>query len=277
MKEPRFMIDKKTQQELRKRFSPDNSDLRKAQLRMVEMLRFLDKVCKENNIAYWLDSGTLIGAARHGGFIPWDDDTDVCMPYEDMLKFKKLMLYNNPSDEFVLQCHETDNGYYGQWIVLRDLKSEYVQDSEMHQLRKYRGVQVDIFPLENTISPCLSSFSNRYVRYLINAPLMGRGGFRFLRPLVPISFFLFEKILKPAFQKWSGLSGVNPYYQMSYGCGFRSKRYLDTIYPIGEIEFEGNLFSSPKDVDAYLTNIYGNWGRLPDKIKTHNVKVLFKD
>ena len=64
---------------------------------------------------------------------------------------------------------------------------------------------------------------------------------------------------------------------MSYGCGFRTKRYLNAIYPIGKIKFEGRVFSSPKDVDMYLTNIYGDWDRVPNEIKTHNVKVLFKD
>ena len=199
------MIDEKLQAALRAKYNPDGSELRRAQLRMVDMLKFIDKVCQDNNITYWIDSGTLLGAARHGGFIPWDDDTDVCMPYEDMLKFKKLMLHNNPSDEFVLQCHETDNGYYGQWIVLRDLKSEYIQDSEMHQSRKYRGLQVDIFPLENNISTFYFSFSNRFVSYLINSPLIGRVGFKFLRPLVPISFSLFENLLKPTFRKLGSL------------------------------------------------------------------------
>ena len=73
------MIDKKLQQDLRERFSPEGSMLRKQQLRMLEILLYIDKVCKEHGIRYWLSSGTLLGAVRHGGFIPWDDDLDVEM------------------------------------------------------------------------------------------------------------------------------------------------------------------------------------------------------
>ncbi|MBD5280217.1 MAG: hypothetical protein HDS35_06710 [Bacteroides sp.] len=77
------MIDPKLQAELRAKYNPEGSDLRKAQLRMLSLLIFLDKVCKDNNLEYWLDSGTLIGAARHGGFIPWDDDCDIEMMEKD--------------------------------------------------------------------------------------------------------------------------------------------------------------------------------------------------
>ena len=71
------MIDQEIQAKLREKFNPDGSMLRKQQLRMLEILLYIDKVCKENNINYWLSSGTLLGAVRHGGFIPWDDDLDI--------------------------------------------------------------------------------------------------------------------------------------------------------------------------------------------------------
>ena len=60
--------------ELRKRFNPDGSLLRRQQLRMLELLEVIDVICRKHQIPYWLSSGTLIGAARHKGFIPWDDD-----------------------------------------------------------------------------------------------------------------------------------------------------------------------------------------------------------
>ena len=86
------MIDPVQQSQLRARYNPDGSDQRRAQLRMLEMLKFVDSFCKENDIKYWLEGGTLLGAMRHGGFIPWDDDTDICMTYSDAEKFKRLMI-----------------------------------------------------------------------------------------------------------------------------------------------------------------------------------------
>ena len=75
------MIDAKVQSQLRERFNPDGSMLRRQQLRMLEILLHIDRVCAEHNIKYWLSSGTLLGAMRHGGFIPWDDDLDIEMKY----------------------------------------------------------------------------------------------------------------------------------------------------------------------------------------------------
>ena len=68
-----------TSEELKEKYNPDGSDTRRAQLRMLEMLHFIDDICKKNNIEYYINSGTLLGAVRHGGFIPWDDDLDICI------------------------------------------------------------------------------------------------------------------------------------------------------------------------------------------------------
>ena len=143
------MIDIEVQKNLKEKYNPEGSELRIAQYRMLEMLCFIDKICQENEITYWLDAGTLLGAVRHRGFIPWDDDTDVCMPIEDAKRFKDVMLKQPADSEFILQCRETDPGFFGPWLILRDRKSEYLQDSNLHQARKYRGLQVDIFTVED--------------------------------------------------------------------------------------------------------------------------------
>ena len=77
------MIDKKIQEQLREQYNPDGSQLRTIQLCLLDILIEFDRVCRKNGISYWIDSGTLIGAARHGGFIPWDDDLDVCILRKD--------------------------------------------------------------------------------------------------------------------------------------------------------------------------------------------------
>ena len=273
------MVDKNIQSLLRAKYNPDGSVMRKAQLRMVEMLAFVDKVCKDNNLSYWLDSGTLIGAARHGGFIPWDEDTDICMPRKDMLKFKEIMLNGNVSDEFVLQCHETDSEYYGFWPVLRDLKSEYIQDSVVHNKRKYRGLQVDIFPVEDNIRPGAFKFCEKYVKCFILYPLMGAKSLGWLRPFIPVSHYLLDKLIIPALRWYSSFFRPNDYLHMSYGCAFYSKRYIKDVYPLGEIIFEGKSLRAPCNVSSYLQTIYGSWDKLPseDKIITHKVEIKFKE
>ena len=63
---------------------------------------------------------------------------------------------------------------------------------------------------------------------------------------------------------------------MSYGCIFKSKRYLDSIYPIKKISFENILLNAPCNYDKYLKSLYNNWKCIPNKIETHNVKIIFK-
>lgn len=266
------MISPNKQRELRERFNPDGSQLRKAQLRMLEMLKFIDKVCMDNNLTYWIDSGTLLGAARHGEFIPWDDDVDIAMPMEDAEKFKQIMIHNNPSNEFVIQCHETDPGYYGVWPVLRDLKSEYIQNSHMHNRRKYRGLQVDIFPMNQKINPCLCRIAGLISNMLIRRPFT-----IYKNPPVKYGYTLLTKIIIPFFRKLK-VSEKN-FYMMDYGCEFMSRRDLNNIYPLSLIRFEGSVFKAPNNLNKYLSDIYGNWDKIPSTnlIQTHKIQVIFHD
>lgn len=96
--------------ELRKRFNPDGSLLRRQQLRMLELLEVIDVICRKHQIPYWLSSGTLIGAARHKGFIPWDDDLDIEMLRSDYLRLLKVLPQELP-DNLALQTNETDPNY----------------------------------------------------------------------------------------------------------------------------------------------------------------------
>lgn len=265
------MIDTKTQETLRQKYNPEGSDLRRAQLRMVEMLLFLDRVCHENNITYWLDSGTLLGAARHGGFIPWDDDTDVCMPQKDAERFKKIMLESNPSNEFVLQCHKTDKGFLGAWYVLRDLKSEYIQDSLLHKRRKYRGLQIDIFIVEDKCNALFYRFAGRYQYNLIDKFLFRIKNNVIAKIITLPNYYFLHGILKPLFRL---LSTQNDCVRLNYGSLFKT-RHKKYIYPLAKIMFEGYEFSCPSDYNNYLKDVYGEWGKLPEKIQTHKVEVIF--
>ena len=140
-------MDNNLKQELRERFNPDGSLLRRQQLRMLELLEAVDLVCKKYDIPYWLSSGTLIGAVRHQGFIPWDDDLDIEMLREDYLRLMKVLPEELP-DKFVLQTHETDPNYISNYAKVRDMNSYLEETNAYDRIWKYQGVYIDIFSLE---------------------------------------------------------------------------------------------------------------------------------
>lgn len=275
------MIDAELNIRLKEQYNPEGSTLRKAQLRMVELLQFIDKVCTEYNLRYWISFGTLLGAVRHGGFIPWDDDADICMPIEDLMKFKNIMLHKNPSKEFVIQCHENDPGYNrSQWIVLRDLRSEYLKDSPFHNGLKYRGLQVDIFPVEENVSLSLKKFVDFLQRLFITKPSVSNlWCFTILRPFRTFFWHMINDKIIPLCRLYKN----NRYcesYVISYGVPLHY-RYIgekSDIFPLQRIIFENGEFNAPKDYEKCLSNLYGNWEEVPSSsnIKTHNVQVVFK-
>lgn len=252
----------------------DGSDLRVAQLRMLELLKFLDRFCKEHNLTYWLDSGTLLGAARHGGFIPWDDDADVVMPLEDAKKLKALMGKELHEDFIILQSHDTDNNYIrSSWLTLRDIKSEYIQNSGMHNRLKYKGFQVDIFIDRIGVPQWTKKLTSVFFHQLIQRPLMS-DNVKFLRPFVNANHFILDNLMIPVLSMFKNNS---PYLTNFLGNPFDEKHHSDNIFPISKIEFEGYMFNAPANPSEYLKETYGDWEKIPDadKIQTHNATFRF--
>ena len=96
----------------------EGTQLRRHQLKMLEMLKYVDELCRKHDIPYYLSGGTLLGAVRHQGFIPWDDDLDIILMKKDFRRLLKV-LRNEPSVDYTLQCHQTDPYYIAPYAKLR--------------------------------------------------------------------------------------------------------------------------------------------------------------
>ncbi|MDO4413638.1 MAG: LicD family protein [Erysipelotrichaceae bacterium] len=123
----------------------DNEHLRDLQLCEYEILKVLDDICKKENLQYYLAAGTLLGAVRHHGFIPWDDDVDVIMPVDDFIKFNEVAK-KHLGDQYFLQTSKTDPDYGYLFTKIRKngttLMSPWERNNPGHH-----GVWVDIFPI----------------------------------------------------------------------------------------------------------------------------------
>lgn len=244
-------------EELREKYNPKGSLMYKAQQRMLDMWLYLDDICKKLNIQYRLDGGSILGAVRHKGFIPWDDDMDLAFERKDLERLKKYLLLH-PHPQFILQTHETDSGFWGSWYILRDMKSEYLQDSTIHNSRKFRGLQIDLFPYDKGniyllqyISMCL---------YNITSCLISQKKYRMANFLWNVNF----KMLFPIFRLFN-IFGDKCKSSHSYGTSWITHYHnIEDCLPYKKMEFEGYKIWGPSNPNNILKKIYGDFMKLPE-------------
>ena len=267
------MIDPKVQAELRARYNPDGSDLRKMQLRMLDMLKYIDKICRENNIKYWLSSGTCLGAVRHGGFIPWDDDADIELEKED---FKKLCKILKKKNRYFLQDYSTDSEYLHPFAKLRDSKSRLHEHHVYDKRYKFHGIFIDIFCIEPSSSLFLYKISLLLQSKLFSIQHIKN---KFIRTQTTKFLIIsFRAIIFPLISFFSRFNNKGQYRHIP-GSGFIYPRQKQDFTEIKYVTFEDTELPIPYHAEEYLTKIYGDFLTLPllDSIKPHALNIEFKD
>jgi len=263
------MISVAENEALRERFAPVGSPLRRQQERMLEMMVWLDEVCRRHSIPYWLGSGTLLGAVRHGGFIPWDDDVDIEFRTEDYPRLLEVLASATAGTNYALQTHATDPGYFFTYAKLRDCRSNLHEQTGYDRIFAYQGIYLDLFPLEPMTSVChwLSNRTFGRVYKVMKNPEFNRQ--QLIRRTDSIYRFN-QRYIFPLLRSISRMAGPR-LWRYAPGIPFESARDPQELFPLSTVEFEGHRFSAPCQPEAYLRRMFGDWQKLPDldKIQTH--------
>ena len=269
------VIDKVINWGLRMAYNPDGSLLRRQQLRMLDILKEVDRICKQHHIPYWLSSGTLIGAMRHNGFIPWDDDLDIEMMRKDYVRLLSVLKQELP-DWLALQDYDTDPGYFFFYAKVRDRRSRMNEGNNYDRLWKEQGIYIDIFPMEQ--HPIwLHKLTEETVGHMYKIWRTSTDDAKAIRWVRRI-FNINARLLFPCLRAFCRLL---PGKTITSGMGipYHNPRYAAEIFPLTTHEFEGRQFPVPGNADRLLRRLYGDYMQLPDltKLAPHVAHLEFFD
>lgn len=157
-------------------YNPEGSLLRNDQIRLLNMLKVVADICKKHNVPWWLSSGTLLGAARHKGFIPWDDDMDIVMLRKDYQRLEKILIKSLEGTPYVLHCMKTDVDYVNTFGKFRLREGRITGRSGRYNYYKWKGIGLDIFSIEKTNRISAFVADKIYHRLQANTINIQRGG-----------------------------------------------------------------------------------------------------
>ena len=265
--------------------------VRKLQLVELEILEEVDRICKKNNIDYFLNGGTLLGAVRHKGFIPWDDDIDVTMTRKNYNKFIEACL-KDLNSKYIIDNYKTNKKCCFSFTKIKKKGTLYVESRDYNTYDENSGIWVDVFPLDGQPKPMsiIMRIQNRLCMFLRTAITIKNNSnhynkskirkkiYRILLTPIPVKFmsYLLEKIISIYDEdKVQYLSSFSTVYSLSKETFEKSK-----LFPYKDIEFEGRKFMGIAGYDYYLEKMYGDYMKLPPKDKRvnhHPYLIKFED
>lgn len=251
----------------------------------LEILDEIDRVCKENGLRYSLAYGTLLGAVRHGGFIPWDDDIDIIMPREDYDRLRAIWK-EQAKPGFLLEDETMFDDYMNNFAKVRKDHTTFLQFESERTCKYHTGFFVDIFPGDR-VAPAGLQRKIQYAAFALNllynrSYTSGLGGLRetaekALLRVIPKRCHARASI---AFGKlgrsWNGKKNAEI---MFAGTATGLKRYYpaNLFDDLSSIAFQGKQYSAVRDFDMFLRKCYGDYSQLPpeeERVWTHHPLVV---
>jgi len=242
-------------------------DVKELQKRLLQMMISFDELCKKNQISYWLDGGTLLGAIRHKGFIPWDDDIDICMTVEDFEKFKKVnqekqlpknIILEKYGDRFATKSIKKNRCC----AKVRDVRSIAIENKNFISSKHPQGAWIDVF--------INYSFRDEKIT----------NSLKFLDELQHLEkrSILYNILIRP-FLKLLKVRNLSKIFLLSMNVPLQDSRIIkhpheiankkwwnkEDIFPLKRCSFEDCIFPIPNNYDKYLKDFYGDYMKVPAK------------
>lgn len=236
------------------------------------------QICAENSLRYYLVAGTLLGAVRHQGPIPWDDDIDVAMPRQDYEKFKAIMLKRPPEEEFHIHCFENDPKFRLFLLRLNKKGTIYSLHHESNVALRFKELWIDIFPLDDAPSAenkayqfrgrliaILKRMANNKVRES-GRELSTKG--RLLHGLLAVIPYLWIRNWAENLMRRDEGKNKGNYVGWASHYDFRKQTMPKSWYePPCEVNYSGKMYLAPGKWKEMLEQLYGDYMQLPPEEK----------
>ncbi|MCM1047010.1 MAG: LicD family protein [Clostridiales bacterium] len=271
--------------------------LKKLQQVELDILGEFKRICDKYRLKYYAIGGTCIGAVRHGGFIPWDDDIDIAMPYQDYMKFRRVAA-KELGEYYSIYTPEEHRHWINNFIKIQDERTAYIESGQNGYPDDYTGVWIDIMPIyglpkgklaqywasvicdllvfmneRHREALCEQTSKKRRIAWMLDAPI---------RKLKPYNFYI--EIIEKIFRKYPLNCSNKVLFGWRYKPNvFRKKYtyqsvfYYDDFKEMLEYPFEDTSIAVPVGYDRYLTMDFGNYMELPPeekRIPCHDIWVI---
>lgn len=257
------------------KYQISDTELKQLQKIELEMLVELDRICRKYRIEYSLDGGTLLGAVRHKGFIPWDDDADVIMLRREYMKFRKACKKELDRTRFFLQDYQSDPEYRWGYAKLRRNNTKFVRLGQ--EGLKLQGVFMDILVADNVPDGYASRRLHHFLCFLIRKALYSEVGKYlekniFLRNIYRILSriprnWIFRVRNRLAVRTNRRRTELISHYTLEYPKQCRYGLPRECFDEMMEMEFEGKTFYGFRNYHRYLSMYYGDYMTLPPEEK----------
>lgn len=250
--------------------------IRQLQMKLLEIFLYFKRICEENNLVYWCGGGTMLGAVRHGGFIPWDDDLDVFMPRKDYEKLYKIWESVADTSHYVLARTNRNKNYHHTAMNLVDITTTYVnKHSENEDI--FHGCYIDVIPFEGCPDSKIGRAMQIYhsIMYdIYNVQRLPDNQGKLLKFPTKLALSLVRDPEK-RYKIWSKHQEKmirNDFFKSKYVketvSSFKGlfRTYPREMFDTIDIDFEGIKVKIPAGYDEYMKRIYGDYMNIPKNL-----------